>query len=353
MRSLRPQWLTAVVTLAVALAGCGQATTGTDPNEARSGTERGAALFLAGDGELWAVDVDAERAEHIRMPELSAGDPPHRIATIGDRLALWGYDVWSVPIADPSAPPTMLAKDGWIFIPAADPGRIWVGFLDPQSPATERALAELREIDANGNVITSGVKPPGGAWPYAELTSGLLFQGPGPIRLWDPDDERTVRTYPWEQIGDMGPVTGDLLASCTDSCEELILTDFATGDQRRIPAPNGLSFAVPEATFSPDGETLAVPVKEAGGGYGSWSAEGRKLGLVSLASGDTEVVPDSAVPAGYVFTAWSPDGGEVFMTGGGTGEPRTPRKVITYRLADDRARTLDIHVGPFYGIASG
>ena len=158
----------------------------------------------------------------------------------------------------------MLAEDGWIFIPGAARDRIWVGFPGPEGPPT---LGEFREIDERGNVITRDVKPLRGAWPYAELTSGLLFQGPGPLTLWDPEDQRTVRTYPWDKIlGDMGPVRGDMLASCRESCEELILTDFALGTQRHIAAPEGLALVAPEASFSPDGTLLAIPVKKAGGG---------------------------------------------------------------------------------------
>jgi hypothetical protein len=342
--------LAAVVVLALALVGCGEADGGTDSKAPSADTGAASTLFLAGDGEMWVVDVDAERAEHLRMPDqLAAGDPPHRIAVIDDRLALWSYDVTSVPIAQPSAPPTTLAEGGWIFIPAVGRDRIWVGFLDPDSPATERALRELREIDANGRVISRDVKPPHGAWPYAQLTSGLLFQGPGPIRLWDPEDQRTVRTYPWEQIGEMGPVGGDLLASCIGSCEELILTDFAAGDQRRIPAPHGLALVAPEASFSPDRAILAVPVKDAGGGGRSFSSYDRQLALVSLETGDVRIVPDSAVSPGYVFTAWSPDGDEVFITGG---ERHAPRDLIAYRLGDDRARVLNVEIGDFYDVAT-
>jgi hypothetical protein len=199
-------------------------------------------------------------------------------------------------------------------------------------------------------VITHGVKPPDGAWPYAELTSGLLFQGPGPVRLWDPEDQRTVRTFSWKEIGDMGPVSGDLLASCLESCQELILTDFATGDQRRVAAPEGLALVAPEASFSPDGAILAVPVTEAGGGWKSLSTHDRGLALVSLETGDIQIVSDSTVSPGYVFTAWSPDGAEVFITGG---ERQASRDLAAYRLGGDRARALDVEVGDFYDIATG
>lgn len=346
MRIIQP--VAAVAALVLALAGCGEGVSGADPKTPRSGGEP-ATLFLAGDLEMWVVDVDADQAEHLRIPELGGGDPPHRIATIGDRLALWDEDVASVPAADPSAAAETLAKDGWIFIPAADPDRIWVGFLDSDSPATAGGLGELREIDADGNVITRGVKPPDGAWPYAELTGGLLFQGPGPIRLWDPDTEHTVRTYSWQQIGDMGPVDGDLLASCFESCEELILTDFAGGGQRRVRAPDGLAFVAFEAMFSPNGATLAVPVIDAGGGWKSFSTYDRQLALVDLEDETTEIVAGSEAPPGYVFTAWSSDGSQAFMTGGG---PHTARTIIAYRLGDERARTLDVEVGDFYDIAA-
>ena len=339
-----------VAALALALAACGGAPGGTDPNGPSEESGKAGTLFLAGVGELWTVDVAAERAEHLRMPELAAGDPPHRIAAIGDRLALWGYDIAGVPIADPSGSPAMLANNAWIFIPAAEADRIWVGYLDPESPATERALGELREIDADGNVITRGVEPPDGAWPYAELTSGLLFQGPGSVRLWNPESGRTVRTYPLQEIGDMGPVSGDLLASCPDRCEELVLTDFAAGEQRRIQAPRGLAFVAFEAAFSPDGATLAVPVTEAGGGRSSYSTHDRELALVSLESGETEIVPDSTVSADYVFTAWSPAGDRVFMTGG---ERRAAREIVAYGLGEARARVLDVELGDFYDIATG
>jgi hypothetical protein len=198
-------------------------------------------------------------------------------------------------------------------------------------------------------VITRDVKPPHGAWPYAELTSGLLFQGPGPLTLWDPQDQRTVRTYPWEKIGDMGPVSGDLLASCRESCEELILTDFAAGTQRHIAAPEGLALVATEASFSPDGTMLAVPVKKADGGWKSFSTDDRRLALLTLETGDARIVPGSVVSSGYVFTAWSAEGDEVFITGGQRFKPRT---IVAYRLGDRTARTLDIEVGDFYDMVA-
>jgi len=322
-----------------------------DSNPARPRAEE-ATLFLAGNSEIWVVDVDKEQVEHLRVPDLGAGDPPHLIESIGDHLALWNYDVTSVPVANPAAPPETIADDGWIFIPAADPSHIWVGFLDADRPRAERALGELREIDGQGNVITSGIEPPGGAWPEVALARGFLFwANDGAIRLWDLEQRRTVRTYQREEIGDIpGPVTGDLLASCIGGCKELILTDFETGDQRRIPAPTGRAFMAREAAFSPDGETLAVPVTEATGDAGSLYRNPRELGLLSVDTGEIEIVSGSRVQPGYLFTDWMRGGGEVYMTGGGAG---TRREIISHRLGEDRARRLAVDVGDFYDVAAG
>jgi hypothetical protein len=339
--------LAVVVSLALGLIGCGETDRQINRAAPSAQTERSSTLYLAGNEEMWVVDVDAERAQHLRM-RLAAGDPPHLIAAIGDRLALWSYDVTSVPAADPTARPTMLAEDGWIFIRGAAKDRIWVGFLDPDSPETERELGELREIAADGDVITRGVEPPDGAWPYAELTSGLLFDVRETLTVWDPEDQRTVRTFPRELIGDMGPVSGDLLASCRASCEELILTDFAAGTQRHIAAPEGLTLVAPLASFSPDGTLLAIPVKQAGGSWTSLSYD-RQLALLSLKTGDVRIVPGSTVPPGYVITAWSAEGDEVFITGGERFKPRT---IIAYRLDDHAARKLDIEVGDFYDMVA-
>ena len=339
--------VTALAVAVLVLAGCGEL----DEEDSGVADEdpRPAALYLAGDGEMWVVDPDAEQAERIKMPALSAGDPPHRVEAIGDQLALWGYDVFTVPVNDPSARPRTIAKDGWIFIPATDPDRIWVGFLSEEGSNRQRRLRELKEIDSDGDVITSGVEAPGGAWPFAEATSGLIFTGEAGIELWDPDSGRLVRTFSWRQIGDIGPVSGDIAAGCPDDeCEELILTDLGTAQQQRFPAPEGLQFAVFEGSFSPDGETLAVPVFPSRGGWRSYSTQGRQLALVSLANGQTEIIAGPETPPGYTFTEWSPDGTQVFTTGGERFQSRT---LVSYRLGDERAERIDAQVGDFYDMA--
>jgi hypothetical protein len=54
------------------------------------------------------------------------------------------------------------------------------------------------------------------------------------------------------------------------------------------------------------------------------------------------------VPTPYVFIDWAPSGETVFITGGQHGDSR---QVVEYRLGDEVANALDVHVGDFFGMA--
>jgi hypothetical protein len=332
--------LAAVVITTAMGSGCGAY------SQAGGAAQEPATLFLAGDGEMWVVDVADEDARQLAIRRLAPGDPPHRIAVRGDRLVFWGYDTLTTPVADPSRELETLAKDSWIWIPSDDPEAVWVGFLDNKRPNRARRLAELREIDADGTVLTRGVEPPDGSWPHVAMTAGLIFESPGRgVYLMDPDTGSVIRSFPHREIGDKGPAQGSVLASSTHDGRQMILTDFATGEQRPLAAPNGFAFEGWSAEFAPDGELLGVPMYPADRGDGA----PRRLALVSLADGEVSIVPGSEVAAGYVMVAWSASGAQVFMTGG---ERFNERVITAYDLGTESARRLDIDIGDFYDFAA-
>ncbi len=304
-------------------------------------------LYLAGDGELWIVDVATERARRVPLRQLAPGDPPHRIVARGRRLVLWGYRTY---VADRRfrRPPRTLARRSWFFIPSAHPDRVWIAFLDRGSPATVRALRAVREMTAGGRVTVAGVRPPGGRWPQRALASGLLLSTGGAehaYTLWDPVTRTVVRRLPGRAIGELGPAYGDVLASCPAPCRTLRLTDVRTGARRDVPAPRGFRFEAWTAAFSPDGRRLAIPVRRVGAG----ERAPRGLALVEAAQRTAWVVPGSRVPPGYTLVAWSASGRHVFITGGGR---RGERTITAYRLGAARARALHVAVGDFYDIAA-
>jgi hypothetical protein len=149
----------------VSLAGLAAGCSGEEP-ESQAGarstlatTEDGLRLYLAGDGELTVVDVDAGTARVSSVPELSPGDPPYRIVRAGDKLVFYSREAAYTADLDTPSMPHKLAE-AWFFIPSAAPDRVWVALLDPESPETVRALRAVREITVDGRETVPDAAPP-------------------------------------------------------------------------------------------------------------------------------------------------------------------------------------------------
>jgi hypothetical protein len=283
----------------------------------------------------------------MKLRQLASGDPPYRIARRGRSLVFYGKDgTYSLDLAL-SEPPRRVHKS-WFFLPSTVDDRVWVALLDPTSPETVRALRAVVEVTSSGVVTVPPVRPPGGRWPVAAVTDGLLLEHKrGGLELWDPIRDTVIRRLPaaWP-----GPTHGNLLAWCDGSGPNwgasLHLTDVPSNSDRwRIDPPKGFAvFGCSQGAFAPDGRTLAIPVARS-----RLPAAPYTLALVDRASGHVTVVADSEVAAGYVFVAWSASGRQVFLTGGERFQSRT---IVAYQLGQPTARTLSLNLPAFYGIAA-
>jgi hypothetical protein len=294
-------------------------------------------LFLAGDGEMWVVDIATSSVRHLDVPELSPGDPPYRIVRRGDKLVLWGSTATYLfdPVSE--APPKVLVKGSLIFIPSATPDRVWVGIGEPEE------LSAVREVAIDGQVTVPDTKPPAGRWPVAATTTALAFQLPnGQLELWDPMTEEVVRRLPGQF-----PVAshGDQLAWCADPCETLHVTNVVTGSEVEVSPPLGTyRFEPYQGGFSPDGSQIAVLVHT----DPKPTARKLQLALVDAASGTPTLVEGTAAE-GYAYVDWLPSGQAVFVT---SGELSAQRTLIEYELGADEAKALPARVGDFYGMAA-
>jgi hypothetical protein len=294
------------------VAGCGGAP--------RSAT--GTHVYLAGNGELWDVDVPHQRVRHLLRPTLDVGDVPHRILARGRRLIMGSA-----------------FGDSAYFLPSVRPDRLWVVDLSPFSGE----VRAVREVTVDGVTVLPAIVPPGGRHPLAAVDGGLLLAARSGLDLWDPRSGRIVR-HLTPDPGTLGPTDRRLLTSCTDpQCHALALTDARTGTSRTIRAPAGFTFEPWTAAFSPSGELLGIPVRVVADGP-------RQLALVDVARGRVAVVPRSSVSPGYTLVAWSASGDDVFLTGGGA--YATPRMLVGYRLRGPAAQAIDVRVGNFYDLAA-
>lgn len=299
-----------------------------------------ATMFLAGDGVLTVVDVDTARAEVRPLATLTPGDPPHRIVRRGSGLVLWGGDTYVLD-DDLRAPPRKLG-DSWFFVPSAKPDRVWLAHLDPESPETVRALAAVSEVSVDGRVTVPRVPPPQGRWPVAAVGDDLVFESRrGGLELWSP----TARAYTGRlPEAALGPSQGDLLAWCRDEGRTLHVTDVRMESDRAIAPPDGFAaFDCASGAFSPDGQSLAVPVVRS-----LEHGVSRSLAFVDVEEGVATAVQGSTVHPDYVFVAWPEGGDRVFLSGG----PADDRQLLQYRVGEPRAVRVPVDVRDFYGMAA-
>jgi hypothetical protein len=296
-------------------------------------------LFLAGDGEMWVVDVATSSVRHIRLSELSPGDPPYRIVRRGAKLVLWGSTTTYVLDSGADSALQVLVEDSLVFIPSAAADRVWVA-VDSTDTGD---VGAIREVAVDGRVTVSDTKPPGGRWPVAALEAGLAFQFPeGQLQVWDPRTDKVIRQLPGQF-----PVAsyGNLLAWCADACDTLHLSNVVTGEGVEVSPPTGAyGFEAYQGSFSPDGQRIAVPVRT----DPRATDPQLQLAIVDVGAGTAGRVEGTTVE-GYVYVDWSPSGEMVFISGG---ERRAVRTIIEYRLSTDSARRLPIQVGDFYGMAA-
>src|SRR3954454_6806037 len=193
------------VVLLVGLAGCG----GGPPR-----AETGPQVDLAGDGELWVVDVGPQRVQHLRRPLLEPGDAPHRILARGRRLVMGAA-----------------FGDSAFYLPSQHRDRVWV--VDIAGRNTVRAV---REVTVDGVTTEPASVPPRHRWPLAAVDDGLLLSSRAGLEGWDPRSGRVARTLPIDP-GTLGPTSGHLVVTCRDpGCQALQLTDSRTGASRVVRA---------------------------------------------------------------------------------------------------------------------
>ena len=352
MRRLGAPFAVAQLVLVLALAtSCGggvdKQTAGSSGGVAKGGAEAVAEeasrspgfLFLAGDGDLAVVDVGARTSERLEFPQLRPGDPPYRIVRRGTgSSSTEGTPTPSISIF--ARRPRSWARR--CFHPLVKAGPRLARQTRPESPETVRALESVSEVTVEGRVTVPEVVPLGGRWPVGAVDDALVFESrPGGLEVWEPRTGEVTRRLPGAA---MGTTHRDLLAWCDASYETLHTTDVLTGETRAIAPPEGfVAFDCSSGAFSPDSTLLAVPVT----GRRGFEAK-RTFALVDVERGVARAVEGSEVEPPYVYIAWVSTGESVFVSGG----ERYERRILEYRVGDERAVPVPVEVGDFYGMAA-
>jgi len=302
-----------------------------------------------GSCSLTVVDLDAGTSRSVPVPELALGDAQFRIVRSGSKLVFrgstsgsTGSDVETFTLNLDLEDPPQSIGESWYFVPSATEGRVWLAILDPESPETVRALEAVKEVTADGEVTVPHTTLPRGRWLslVGAVEGALVFQSGGDdagLEVWDPLDQEMVMRLP----GPFPAAThGSMIAWCGQGCEELHITDVATGDDRTITPGTGFSFEETYyAAFSPDGSLLAVPVASEGRGP-------RQVALVDVAEGTATVIKGSELGEYYGSMTWSSSGDWVFFNAG-------RGRIMAYRPGSTEAEFLPVEIDDnFFGMAA-
>jgi hypothetical protein len=288
---------------AVSTTGSSPATS-TIPSATEAPVPPSSRVFFAWPGQIIAVDVATGATDTVSVPTLHAGDPQVYLARIGDRLAYWGYDIYTLDPEHLDAPPVKIANGSWFFVPSATPGRIWAVWRDDRSSTPYHFFFDhLREIDSTGNVTVDGTAH-GDSWMDGAVSAGVLLETRDGLTVWDPEAGKVVAQL---NASSAAATFGNTVVWCDNHCPQLHLTDVITGEDRTIDPPIGyLVFSAWDGVFTPDGSTFAVPVSSTPHpGPGGTQA----VALIDVATGSvTGLVPGSASNAGCCQLSWDSTG---------------------------------------------
>ncbi len=250
---------------------------------------------------LYTMDLPGGGLHRERLQTLGIGDPIDFIDFTGDRLVYFGTSGTTYSI-DPqlSSKPRSLGRS-FYFVASGTEGRVWLQ-RRPGNDRAKNATAVDEVRVGNGRVVTRGrlTKPPcPGPTVAAAARGALLCQTGGPMIATDPASGRILMKMPGFPLA----TGGDLVAACGEPCPRLVVASPSTGEKTRVkPRPSFRWAAGYDGDLSPDGSTVAVPVKPADAGPRSRI---RELALVNLQYGSTHLPPEGAmgIESGPTFSA--------------------------------------------------
>jgi hypothetical protein len=261
----------------------------------------GTVLLFDGGGETGlAVHLDSGARRRVPLPGQRAGDQPFRLWRMGREVVVGWGEVHAVTPADGASRHLGSAT---IFLPAAEPDRLWL--IDHSGGAVGSGAATWTLIDASGEQLHRVEMPLTGLDPVRGLPGGLAVRTPSGGLARYAVETRDLTDIPGAAW--IGDVSADFYAWCrTDTCPAPLSVSDASGEPYAGLGPSGEEFSPGAVWLSPDGSHLAAWVRVSVG-----DGVDLRLRVYDVTTG--QVRADEQTVLGNIYGQWSEDGKQFFF----------------------------------------
>lgn len=286
-------------------------------------------LFDDGLDGVIAVDLDAGQVAKRVLDGQRPGDAPYRLWRIGDDLVVGWERIYAVALATGES---RLLGEATVFVPAAEPGHVWLVDHPGEGPPTYRLVDLVGDVQLEAEGVAGDASAAGG------VLGGLAVETPDGVAIWDGTAGEVVR-----RLGDaaafVADTAGRTVVWCEDDCSELHVTDLEGNDLSFAPPTGYEAFDARSARLSPDGDLVAAIV-----------GDGRELGdrstgtvvVIDTSSGRVTAATPPLLPR-PAHLGWSPDGTQLFFSAHGYGAAQTD--LGRYLPGDERSELATLPLG--------
>jgi hypothetical protein len=208
---------------------------------------------------LRAIDLETGDSRLLEVSDFLPGDAQFSVVRTGSGY-VYRCESGACALEGNLQSETHSLGEAWCLSPSATEGRVWLAYLDPNSPSTVRSMEAIQEVFLDGEIATDSQLPPD-RWhcPVGAVNQGVLFSEGDDIVVWDTEAGEVVSRLPGPFPAD---AQGDLVAWCDFGCRGgLHVTDIRTGEDVTIESDGDFRLAETfDGAFSPDGSLLALPV---------------------------------------------------------------------------------------------
>jgi hypothetical protein len=279
-------------------------------------------------GGVSAVDFANRTVTHYPLGGWRPGDQPFLSLRVGDDLvAGWG-DVYATPMSGGTSRPLGTG----VFVPAVEPGAVWLTSYGQVQTPTERL------VDMHGRVLLQGRTPHDAAGrtdtAITGVPGGLALQTATGLAIWDARTGRITRRLGSGPGVTAVPMSGSQLAWCDHCDRALEITDLTTGTTRSVAVSLNGGFLDLQRyfAFSPDGTHLAIPAQPDGA-----APLGVTTKIITVDVKTAEVADQIDAHTRYATAVWSPDSKRLYIAASNTG---SGGRVLVHDQSTDTTRDL-------------